>query len=315
MLDAPVDRHPARLTTDDIAALERPIAAAEGLPGRVYVDPAFYELERQTLFRNGWVAAAFAQDLPDPGDVFPVTIAGWELLFLRTRQGEIRCYHNVCRHRGMKLVRAPAKAVRTLACPWHCWTYDLEGALIGTPNLGGPDIGEVEGLEKADLGLLPVRCEQWWNFLFIDIDGKAPPLHEHMAPLEARIGAFDRDELACNGDGFSFDYSGNWKVLVEGGIEDYHFPWVHPQLMPQGRFVPEIGGDCFRGHLQPSGGKGRQGQDGRQVAGADQQGPAPVLPLRRPGQGGDGRLHGDPQRGRRVQPGSRRDDPVRAPSP
>ncbi len=220
---------------------------SEGLPGRAYVDPHFYELERQTLFRNVWVAAAFEQDIPEPGDVFPTTVAGWELLFVRTRDNEIRCYHNICRHRGMKLVREASKNTRTLSCSWHYWTYGLEGALIATPNLGGPRVGDVDGMDKNCLGLLEIRCEQWWNFLFVNIDGNAPPLVEHMEPLDARTKNFDRSELVCSGAGFSYTYAGNWKVLIEGGIEDYHFPWVHPQLMPQGVFRPEIGGECYAG--------------------------------------------------------------------
>lgn len=235
------------LTKSDMARIETTTESAEGLPARVYVKPEFFELERQTLFRNGWVAAAFEQDVPEPGDVFPTTVAGWELLFVRGRDGQVRCFHNICRHRGMKLVREPKKKRQNLPCAWHCWTYDLEGKLISTPNLGGPKVSDVEGIDKTCLGLLPVRCEQWWNFLFVNIDDNAPPLAEHMAPLDARIENFDRRELVCSNAGFSFDYAGNWKVLIEGGIEDYHFPWVHPQLMPQGEFRPEIGGSCYAG--------------------------------------------------------------------
>lgn len=241
-----IESHPL-LSDSECADLELPTEATSGLPARAYVDPAFFELERQTLFRNGWIAAAFEQDIPQPGDVYPVTIAGWELVFVRSEDGAVRCFHNVCRHRGMKLVREPSHAATRLACPWHCWTYNLEGELVATPNLGGTGVGEVDGIDKHTLGLVPVRCAQWWNFLFVNIDGDAPPLSEHMAPLDRRTANFDRDELVCSSLGLEFDYAGNWKILIEGGIEDYHFPWVHPQLMPQGLFAPEIGEDCYAG--------------------------------------------------------------------
>ncbi len=264
-----------RLTESETAKLNVPTAQCEGLPGRVYVDPEFYELERQTLFRNGWVAAAFEQDIPEPGDVFPASVAGWELLFVRTRDNAVRCFHNICRHRGMKLVREPAKDARTLMCPWHCWTYSLDGALVGTPNLGGPEVAEVEGIDKSTLGLVEVRCEQWWNFLFVNIDGNAPPLSEHMAPLDSRTAHFDRSELACSGEGFSFAYDGNWKVLIEGAIEDYHFPWVHPQLMPQGVFSPEIGEHCYAGiSSRPQ----KPGDRAKMVGGEDDGTAGPLLP-------------------------------------
>jgi choline monooxygenase len=235
------------LGDEDIEALFRPTAKAHGLPGRVYFDEAFYDLERRKLFPSSWVAAAFAQDIPEPGDAFPVSIAGWELVFVRTKAGEVRCYHNICRHRGMKLVREPVKGSPTLSCPWHCWTYDLEGKLVATPNIGGVDVGRAEGLDRSELGLIPVRCEQWWNFLFVNIDGEAPPLETHLEPLEERIAAFDLSETACSGLGFEYEFTGNWKILIEGGIEDYHFPWVHPELLPQGAFRPEVGGDCYAG--------------------------------------------------------------------
>lgn len=210
--------------------LDAPLADARGLPGRAYYDPAVWDLERQTVFRKGWFAAAYASELPEEGDVLPITVASWELLFVRGQDGRIRCFHNICRHRGTKLVLKKGN-VRTIRCGWHCWTYDLQGELTATPLIGGPRVNKVDGLEHDKLGLLPVRAEQWRDALFVNIDGKAPPLTEHMKPLDSHLAPFDLSDLHLGAASEAeIEVPANWKLFMEGGLEGYHLPWVHPAL-------------------------------------------------------------------------------------
>ncbi|MBI3709573.1 MAG: aromatic ring-hydroxylating dioxygenase subunit alpha [Proteobacteria bacterium] len=231
----------------EIERLNRPTAEARGLPGRVYCSEEFFELERRKLFPRRWTAAAFASDIAKPGQVLPVAVAGWELLFVRTSSGKVNCFHNVCRHRGMKLASEARTLPANLSCPWHGWTYDLDGHLVATPNIGGTRVNQAEGFDCRGLDLKPVRCEEWLNFLFVNIDGGAPPLADHLQPLLARCADHDLSLLRRSDLTLEFEFHGNWKLVAEGAVEDYHFPWVHPQLLPQGDFRPEIGGDCYVG--------------------------------------------------------------------
>ena len=107
------------LSPQELEELNRPSSSALGLPGRVYSDPDFLELERRTLFRHGWVAVAVASEIPEPGDVLPVDVAGSPLALARDRDGNINCFHNVCRHRGAAVVTEPASKRAVLRCPWH----------------------------------------------------------------------------------------------------------------------------------------------------------------------------------------------------
>jgi len=218
------------VVADMLEDVSRPTAQARGMPGLAFHDPAFLEMENRRLFPRCWVAAGAASDIPEPGDAHPVTVAGLPLVLLRDRDGAIRAFHNVCRHRAMTVVSEPCKGLKTLRCPWHSWSYALDGRLVATPNLGGIGKGDAEGFEKGDLGLKPVRAGEWLGIVFVNIDGRAGPLDEHTAPLQNRFGAFD---FSCLRHGATTErvFEANWKLMIEGGIEDYHLPWVHPQAV------------------------------------------------------------------------------------
>lgn len=232
-----------------VAALDAPTAWARGLPGCAYFSPEIYELERHSIFSKQWVAAAFATEIPNVGDTLPIRLAGWELLLVRAEDGAINCFHNICRHRGTKLVPA-AGNMRTLRCGWHCWTYGLDGALINTPGVGGPRSNEVEGLEHEALGLRLVRTGVWHDIVFINIDGEAPPFESHIKPLDNRFGDFQLDLAKLGAATGEVELPCNWKIFLEGGLEGYHLPFVHPQLERPSRYEFErgAGGDCYLGN-------------------------------------------------------------------
>ena len=216
------------LSHAELAALRRPTSEALWLPGRVYCSEDFYELERETLFPRVWVAAGVASALPDPGNVLPVEVAGWPLVFVRDGGGELRCFHNVCRHRGAAVVREAGQVGRVLRCPWHGWTYELTGELKGTPEFAGPGTHDVGALNREQHGLIPVRMARWFDLLFVNLDGKAAPLDEHLQPLNRRFEAFDFSRLLF-ASSWNVTFPCNWKVAVEGAIEDYHLCWLHSQ--------------------------------------------------------------------------------------
>ncbi|MFO0996202.1 MAG: aromatic ring-hydroxylating dioxygenase subunit alpha [Alphaproteobacteria bacterium] len=210
----------------DLDALLRPTDRAEGLPGRAYGE-AFYALERERLFPHLWAPIGVGARVPEPGDVQPVDYAGWPLLMVRDKDRAIRCFYNVCRHRGMRLVHTACTEQTSISCPWHGWTYGLDGALIATPRLGGERDSKADGFDRTTLGLKEVPTGQWLDYVFVNLDGNAPLLDAQVGPLKALLSGIELEGLEHGGESWSHSYPGNWKIAVEGAIEDYHLPWGH----------------------------------------------------------------------------------------
>ena len=202
-----------------------------GLPNAHYVDPALHADEREGLLASTWAGLAVASDVPEPGDAVPIDFDGVPLLLLRDRQGAVRVFQNVCRHRGMVLVDAPRRIEGAIRCPYHSWCYATDGRLVATPHVGGPGRNIAEGIDRASLGLIEVRSEVWRDVVWIDLSGDAPAFEDHMAPAMARWAELDR-ALHHGGAGsrFGLELRANWKLAVENYCEAYHLPWVHPGL-------------------------------------------------------------------------------------
>lgn len=215
-----------------LAAVLRPTAEASGLPNVAYTDDAFLGVERDRIFGPNWACVGFARDLPAPGDVRPFDLLGMPLLALRDDRGEIRVFHNVCSHRGMRLVAEPCRVQGALRCPYHSWAYGLDGRLRATPHIGGPGRNRAEGFDPAAHGLKPVRTALWLDMIFVNLSGDAPPFEDHVAPLVERWGLYDLERLRPGGADASLDIEvkSNWKLAVENYCESYHLPWVHPGL-------------------------------------------------------------------------------------
>ena len=207
--------------------LSRETLQATGLPGKAY-GATFYEIEQRALFPKIWCAAGVASDLPNPGDMRPSNIAGWPVLLLRDDAGELKAFHNICRHRAMALVTEPCNQ-KAIVCPWHAWRYGLNGSLLRTPRVGGDANHTQQGLNLDTLGLVPIRLARWHDMMFVNIDGKADDFETHIAPLNELLANYDLSGLR-RANSWEIEYPGNWKVAVEGAIEDYHLPIGHPQI-------------------------------------------------------------------------------------
>ena len=216
---------------NDLANVLNPIETARGLPGRCYTERPAFEEERRELFGRGWFCAAFASDIAAPGDLMPVDAAGLALLLVRAEDGGVRCFHNVCRHRGVRLVETPARGAKAVRCPYHSWTYDLEGQLRATPHIGGVDRHEAPGFRKREHGLAPVRAGVWLDMVFVDPSGAAPALEDWLAPLLERWRHFPLGRYRpAEAEPIRFRLGANWKLAVENYCEAYHLPWIHPEL-------------------------------------------------------------------------------------
>lgn len=208
---------------------------ARGLPNIAYIDPQFAARERDTLFANTWVCIGFRSDLPGSPSARPVDLLGIPLLIVCDQSGELQVFHNVCSHRGQILVDAPCKLESAIRCPYHSWTYRLDGTLRGTPMIGGSGVHEVAGFDKSQHGLRKVRTAEWLGMVFVNLSGKAEEFDDYVAPVRERwqplVGAEGLQALrpATDGD-MDMEVRANWKLAVENYCEAYHLPWVHPGL-------------------------------------------------------------------------------------
>src|SRR3954447_26117057 len=189
------------ITAEVIARLNRPTGDATGLPREVYTDARFFALERDHVFAATWVCVGIAADLPNPGDLVPYDLGGMPLLLLRDAKGVIRAFHNVCSHRGVQLVAEPRNTRGGITCPYHAWTYALDGKLLRRPRFCGELHCRDDRFDPAALGLRAIRCELWHQLIFINLDGHAPPIAEYVQPLAARWR--DRDLSLLRHDGGS----------------------------------------------------------------------------------------------------------------
>ena len=156
---------------------------------------------------------------------------------LLARNGDnIRAFHNVCSHRGMTLVKEAGPAKLVIRCPYHSWSYDLDGNLVSTPHIGGMGEDDVEGFDRGLYGLVEIRAATWMGVIFVNISGDAPAFEKHTAPLLSRwegyAGPGNLNNLFEPEDGHRLDLelNCNWKLPVENYCEAYHLPWIHPGL-------------------------------------------------------------------------------------
>lgn len=220
-------------TLDDV---RKPLAEAAGMPNAVYTDDALFELERDEVLGKTWAALGFTSDLPTNGFAKPVDFMGLPLAIMRNRDGEYKVFHNVCSHRGMILLTEETDVEGMVRCPYHSWTYDLNGNLKGTPHIGGVGVHKAEGFACEKHGLREVRSHVWAGMVFINLSGDAKPFEEHIEPLVQRWSEFcgkdgwDNLHIAPTGSQMQLEVNCNWKLAIENYCEAYHLPWVHPSL-------------------------------------------------------------------------------------
>ncbi|MEL7230294.1 MAG: SRPBCC family protein [Pseudomonadota bacterium] len=224
-------KHTDIKAVEALDAVRNPIERARGLGNEHYVDPETFERERQAVLFGTWAGIGFGKDVPEAGDAKPVDFLGQPLLIVRDKDGTLRVFHNVCRHRGMILVEEPRKITGAIRCPYHSWCYALNGQLRSTPHVGGPGQNTHQAMDRDDLGMLEVRSRVWRDVIFVNMDGEAEDFETATAALQERWKEFDQP-MVPGGESSSFklDVNCNWKLAVENYCESYHLPWVHPGL-------------------------------------------------------------------------------------
>lgn len=202
------------------AAVRRPLLEAETLPPWCYTSPAFYQREVETIFRKVWNFVGHVSQIDKPGDYFTLNFAGVPTIILRDGAAQLRAFANTCRHRGSELLDGSGHC-RTIVCPYHSWSYGLDGAL-----LAAPEMKETIGFDPAQNGLIPLRLDTWGGFLFLCFDDTAPGLAHYLGDLPVRTAPYGLADMTCVRRK-EFMLECNWKLFVENAKESYHIATVH----------------------------------------------------------------------------------------
>jgi phenylpropionate dioxygenase-like ring-hydroxylating dioxygenase large terminal subunit len=217
--------------TDALDDVLKPISEAKGLPNECYISEDVFAKERREVFFKTWSAVGFENDIPNPGDAFPLDFMGMPLLLVRGKGGVINVFQNTCRHRGMILVEEPKHLKGPIRCPYHSWAYSHQGELIKTPYVGGVDQDTHDSVDCRKLSLFGIRSRVWQGVVFVNVSGDAPDFEIEHENLLNRWGEFDQPYV-CDPESSKFEMSvkTNWKLAVENYCESYHLPWIHPEL-------------------------------------------------------------------------------------
>ena len=175
---------------EKLDAVNQPISLAHGLPNECYNSKDYTNIERKKIFEDKWVVIGVASSIPKPGDAKPFDLLGIPLILLRTKTNKIKVYHNVCSHRGYKILQKKCSIKNVLRCPYHSWSYNLEGKLVATPHLGGMDKHDSKDFNKAESGLKEVRSYVWLDMIMVNISNNEIPFEEYIKPLQDRWSKF-----------------------------------------------------------------------------------------------------------------------------
>lgn len=224
------------------------ISRAANLPPEMYTSKEIFAAEQRAIFSREWIYACRADQVAKPGDYVTVEIAGAPVVVVCDKNGTVRAHSAVCRHRSALIVEGQGCA-HLLRCPYHGWSYSLDGRLLGAPLMN-----KAENFDPADYGLVSLRAEVWEKFVFVNLDVDAPSLADKLAPLSKRLEQYALHEFRYAGSG-GYTVRTNWKLWVENGMEEYHIPATHPKTLqpvqPMEEWITEPSGEAYEILLFP----------------------------------------------------------------
>ncbi|OAN27466.1 aromatic ring-hydroxylating oxygenase subunit alpha [Mycolicibacterium iranicum] len=214
-----------------------PPALLPTLAGRYYTSAEVFAAEQEHIFENTWFCAVRSSDLALPGKFKKVQVGRESVLLIRGRDGLLRAFLNVCRHRGAQLcMESEGEVKRTLRCPYHSWTYALDGKLMAAPNIGTLTDDEGAPIDRYRYGLVPVALTEWLGYAWVCLSDTPPPFEDVLTETTRTLG--DSDAINRYGIGgldvghrVVYDVAANWKLIVENFMECYHCSSIHPELV------------------------------------------------------------------------------------
>jgi Rieske 2Fe-2S family protein len=195
------------------------------LSGEYFSSDEIFQIERERIFHRSWLLAGHVSQLASPGSFFLFELDRESVMVVRGVDGEIRAFHNLCRHRGSRLCGDPSGVLgKAIQCPYHAWTYGLDGALRAAPNMT-----EVPGFDKGDYPLLPVALAEWEGLLFVNLAADPVPFAEALPGLSPKFAEWRLADLRSVHQS-RYEVEANWKLFFHNYSECYHCPGVHPHL-------------------------------------------------------------------------------------
>ncbi len=195
------------------------------LESHYYTDPLVFARERERIFKPAWWLLGPAHLLQKKGSYVSDTVCGWSVFVVRGQDGELRGFHNICRHRGARLLDQGEGQCRVIKCPYHAWGFDTAGKLVATPGFGAEAL-----LKKEDYSLFSIRVHQWRGMVFICVDPEAPPFSDWVGSLDTLMSEFPGSEDMQYHGSFTVTGQANWKTYCDNTVEGYHLHAVHPRL-------------------------------------------------------------------------------------
>lgn len=199
------------------------ITQAWTLPAQANIDPEVFAQEKQRIFGRTWQLVGHRRQVENPGDYFTAQVVEEPLLVVRGADGQLRAFFNVCRHRAGPAAQGCGSR-KLFRCVYHGWTYALDGSLVYSTEMDG-----VRGFRPQDFALVPVRCEEWFNLVFVNLDPQASPLLDALGELPRQAARFDFQSMTFF-ERRVYDMKCNWKTYVDNYLEGFHLPTVHPGL-------------------------------------------------------------------------------------
>jgi choline monooxygenase len=207
----------------DSLHIEADITRAWTLSAQFYLDPSIAAQEEDKVFSRTWQVVGHRDQVSQPGDYFTTQLVGEPLLIVRGSDHSLRGLYNVCRHRAGPAAEGCGSR-KLFRCVYHGWTYNLDGSLNHATEIDG-----VEGFKPEDFALAPVRCEEWFNLIFVNLDPNAAPLIQTLGDLPKQAERFDFRSMKLF-ERRTYDMKCNWKTYIDNYLEGYHLPTVHPAL-------------------------------------------------------------------------------------
>lgn len=253
----------APFTVDELAGALAPLGSSTMLPRRAYVHPDVLAWERERFFGR-WVCVGRAVDLAAPGTRRAVSAGAGSALLVRDERGTLRAFANTCRHRGHELLPCGASAnKKAIVCPYHGWSYRLDGSLLNAPGFR-----EVEGFEPGRFGLAEMPAVDWHGWVFVDPSGDAGDFAEHVGALEGIVAPYAPETLVVAAT-HDYEVAANWKIVIENFQECYHCPLIHPELCqlspPESGESVQLPGDWVGGWMDLRPGVETMSLDGRSL--------------------------------------------------
>lgn len=198
---------------------------AHTMPRERYTSSEIFAEERERIFARHWNCVGRVSSFTKPGDYHVRTVADESLILVRDRGGELHAFFNICRHRGTRLCQhAQGQFSETIQCPYHAWTYGLDGRLIGAPHMN-----EVEGFEKKDYPLHEAAVAEWEGFVFVNVSRDPTPFAQWFGPMLKRLSRYELSSLKV-GHRVRYEIGANWKLIFQNYSECLHCPMIHPEL-------------------------------------------------------------------------------------